>query len=226
MAAPRKIPPCPDPENYQLVKRGKTYYWRRKRGSIKKATLNASFQENAKLLSICSPAAKRIKEVLFPYLTQLKFGSLAATMSSLLANQVKQEGKMGYDFFMGLDIQKKYPLDQILTTPWILKVEEGILSLQLELKPYSVKQHSKLVSDFVLELIFVFGDPGLADGLSVFSEPSELFSFAEKVERAIVFSMALPPTKPWMLLLKLSCFEGNQQAVHPRHYGMKVVAVG
>jgi hypothetical protein len=30
---------------------------------------------------------------------------------------------------------------------------------------------------------------------------------------------------PWMVLLKVSCMEGNELAVHPRHYGMKVVKV-
>jgi hypothetical protein len=39
--------------------------------------------------------------------------------------------------------------------------------------------------------------------------------------------MELPTGKqPWMIFLKLSCLEGNEAAIHPRHYGMKVVAVG
>jgi hypothetical protein len=29
-----------------------------------------------------------------------------------------------------------------------------------------------------------------------------------------------------MVVLKVSCLEGNELAVHPKHYGMRVVGVG
>ena len=41
--------------------------------------------------------------------------------------------------------------------------------------------------------------------------------------------LVLPmPTKnePWMLLLKVSCLEGNEMTAHAKHYGMRVVEVG
>ena len=40
-------------------------------------------------------------------------------------------------------------------------------------------------------------------------------------------SVPLPSNgAPWMALLKVSCPEGLELAVHPRHYGMRVVKVG
>ena len=38
------------------------------------------------------------------------------------------------------------------------------------------------------------------------------------------FSLAVA-RKPWFAVLKVCCIEGNEMAVSPRNYGMKVMAV-
>jgi hypothetical protein len=57
---------------------------------------------------------------------------------------------------------------------------------------------------------------------------SSLYPFTEWIEKSVCsLSIELPANKkPWMVLLKVNCLEGNELAVHPRHYAMTVVAVG
>jgi len=39
-----------------------------------------------------------------------------------------------------------------------------------------------------------------------------------------VFSLS-EENKPWIVLLKVSCLEGNEMTVHPKRYGVKMTSV-
>jgi hypothetical protein len=63
--------------------------------------------------------------------------------------------------------------------------------------------------------------------LRVDSVASPLYVIGAEGEDVCTLSVDLPQADvPWMVLLKVSCLEGNELAAHPRHYGMRVVKAG
>lgn len=63
--------------------------------------------------------------------------------------------------------------------------------------------------------------------LHAVTKSSALFSFADREAKNVELVLPMPtPVTDWMLLLKISCLEGNELAMHPKHYGMKVEKTG
>jgi hypothetical protein len=70
----------------------------------------------------------------------------------------------------------------------------------------------------------MYEDVSKKRGFEIESDPSKLYDFNDK--GSCVLRLELPVWNlPWMVLLKVSCMEGNELALHPRHYGLKVVKV-
>jgi hypothetical protein len=59
-------------------------YWRRKRGTVKKAKLNRAFREGSYFMQLSAPAASRIIQKLRPYMDGLYTGRLNAKISGRL----------------------------------------------------------------------------------------------------------------------------------------------
>jgi hypothetical protein len=222
----RDIPPCPDPEQYILVKTAERPYWRRKRGSVKPAVLNTAFAANAANTKLTSPATVRLLERLRPYLTGLTTGRLKVQVEGGLRKALNADGNMNYRFLEGLDLQPRYPLPNLLRDTPKVVVAEGFVQTVLDLEGGAVKRHSPLVTHWWAEAVLVWGDP-LSDGLRVDSTESPLYAFADTSLTECRLEMDLPAVgHPWMLLLKVSCLEGHELAVSSRHYGMRVVKAG
>jgi hypothetical protein len=62
--------------------------------------------------------------------------------------------------------------------------------------------------------------------LRVEDDKSQLFDFGKANKSTVTFSFVLPQETPYLIWLKVGCMEGNEEAKHPMHYGMKAVAVG
>jgi hypothetical protein len=219
------LPPCPDHELYTLVKLKDRYTWRRKRGSLTPIQLNSSFQKNVELTPISNAAASRIFAMLDPFVRGLSIGRAQAQISGMFKKAMNARGRMDFGFFEGFDFQKDHPFESLVRIPVDVKCKKESVSVSIIISPQTIKQYSKLVSGYYFEAILLYGDAGKEGGLSVETVTSRLYDFKENGKCQLELGLPLE-TVPWMLLIKASCLEGNELAVHPRHYGMKVIKTG
>lgn len=220
----RDIPYCADPENHVLVKTRESVFWRTKR---EHSVLNESFATNADLSRICGPAAREVVQQLRPFFKGILAGRITLRISNGLRKALKEKKRMDFSALHGLEMQRDYPLHQLLMAPYRIAVCGGCLNITIVVEKDSVKKQNRLVTHFYFEAVLLSGDAGMGDGLRRESTDSRLYSFDEEGREDCVLSLPLPPNGTcWMALLKLSCLEGNEMAVHPKHYGMKVVATG
>jgi hypothetical protein len=225
---PRKkrkpVPPCPDPGLFTLVELEERYIWKRKRGSVSPALLNDSLSKNASLTKITNAASRRIFTRLEPFLRGLDKGYAQACVSGRLKKSMNARGKMDFHFLEGFDFQQKHPLEQLLLQPVSVVITKGEVVLTVPVGKYAIKRNSQLVTGYYFEAILLYGDVSKERGVHIDSVESKLYDFNDK--GSCVLRLELPVRKvPWMVLLKVSCVEGNELAVHPKHYGLKVVKV-
>ncbi|HEV7331907.1 MAG TPA: hypothetical protein VGN63_12780 [Flavisolibacter sp.] len=217
----------PDPHQFLLVTTKEGSFFRRRRGTVKPAPLNAPFRQSADGMSLSSPAVKRLRACLWEVLRGLAVGRIQARLSGRLNKAFLQNGRFDFSAFAGYEFQEDHPLDSLLLAPYTVQTEGGEARVRIPLDRRAVKQKSSLVSDYYFELVVVWGDAGREGGLRLDSVSSPLYPFGRSAKRCCELSLSLPGDGvPWMLLLKASCLEGRELAHHPRHYGMKVVAVG
>jgi hypothetical protein len=221
----RSIPYCAEPEKHVLVETRECYYWRLKRGSLKEAELNEALARNVDIARVSGPAARQVVQVLRPFFKGLEPGRITLRISNGLAKAVKEKKQLDYSFLKGMEVQREYGLGLLLLNDYQVMVKDDKVELVVTITEDCVKRYNRLVSHYYLEAVLVSGEP--AGSLRVESTDSKLYGFDEGVQESCVLQLPLPrPGVPWMLFLKVSCLEGNEMAMHTKHYGMKVVEVG
>ena len=230
MSKPRKNKkapgPCPDPSRYILVDGKAGKYWRLKRGTLKPAKLNSSWEVSRRNTQISSPAARQIMAKLAPFTAGMDAYGRAGALSGMLRKSLNVKGNIDYSFFKDFDMQQDFPLSKVLMAEFIVAQRSDILSITIPLGNEPVKAHNRLVTDYFFEAILLHGDPTQDNGLRVESDQSPLYSFGKVMEGTCTLILQLPGDTLWMVWLKVSCVENDRPAVHPKHHGMKVVAVG
>jgi len=220
-------PIVPFSEEYIWVKTRESSFWRRKRGTVRPATLNKSFQENVSHAKVAGPAAVRLLGKLHPYMLKMAPGRITLRICNLFIKTLNQKGKMDFSLFRGLDLQEKYPIDKLLPAHKLIE-EDDEVTVTIPIDQHTLRSVSPLVTHYYFELILLHGDPAKEKSLRTESTISALYPFIKNPKKSLcTLTMTLPSKKnPWMVLLKLNCHEGSELAAHPRHYPMRVVAVG
>jgi hypothetical protein len=221
------IPPCPDPERYVYVNRKDGGYWKRKRGTIKQAVLNDSFQQNSSAFKITSPVARRIKEKLEEFTRGLSISSLHSRLNGKLVKAYNKNEVIDFSLLKGFEIQEDHTLEKILLTQYRVQRTGQMIEIHVAIADGAVKKYKGLTTDFYFEGILLYGD-ALADrGLQTAYAVSKPYCFTDTVNDDCRLLLPLPvKNEHWILMLKVSCLEGNEMAAHPKHYGMRVVEVG
>ena len=220
-------PPPPNAENYVLVKTREGNYWRRKRGTVKEATLNEGYAAQSKRVAYIAPVAARIKKKLNRYLTDLQTGRMVARLTAKLTKTFNQSEKVDYSLLQRMEMQPDHHLDSLLRAHYFVVVEKGEVQVKIRIYPGAVKKLNQDASDYFFELILLYGDPMQEYGLRTESVESKVYQLTKEPTEDCILSLVLPETKfPWMALLKLSTMEGSEMAVAGRHYGLRVIAVG
>ena len=230
MAKKKKIPDSPphnpNPEIYIQVKTKEGWITRRKRGTVNGAALNHSFSANVSVTKMVSPANKRIREKLEEFTRVLATGRLHARLNRILIPAYKKEGLLNFSQLKEFEFQEDYPLEKILLVNYKIQRVNNFIEIQIPVNKNAVQQHNRLVTHFYFEGILLYGD-ALPDGLlEVEYALSKPYDFIDTITDNCKLVLPLPQKEePWMLMLKVSCLEGNEMAVHPKHYGMRVVEV-
>lgn len=219
----KNIPPCPDPDKYVLVVTKEGSFWRRKRGSVRRAALNEKLKGVADAMKVCSPAARRIAAKLRLFTNRLETGRLHSRIYGRLIKQFSKDGVAGLSCLEGMELQPRFPLEGLLKGEYTITVKDGLLKLHVPIRDHTIKRNSQLVSGYVFELVLIYGDCMEENSLRVETTTSEVFGIDENVGECEI-QMVLPE-KEWMVLLKVSCVEGKEMAKSARGYGMKVILV-
>lgn len=220
------MPPSLEGLGYTFVETKEGSFWRRKRGSVKPAPVNNVLARNAEASKVTGPAAKRVVDKLRPFLTGLRTGRLTVRVIGALRKALNQKGAIDFTFLAGMELQQDYPLHHLLDVPYKVEQADHSFRIVIPIEKGGVKAHNNIVSDYYFEAVVVQGDAKEEHGLRVDSVQSQVYAFGE-VKKQCELVVDLPARKgPWMLLLKVSCMEGNEMAIHPKHYGMKVVKIG
>jgi hypothetical protein len=115
-----KRPPCPgDPNNYIWVRSKERPHWRRKRGSRKPAPLNAGWQESSDTTKIVSPAARKVRRAIEPYLRGITSGRLNNRISNAFRRSLRACGEMQLRYLNDIELQRDYPLDGLLQCDYV-----------------------------------------------------------------------------------------------------------
>jgi hypothetical protein len=219
-----RVPPCPDPDRYILVRTKEGMHWRRKRGSVKKAKLNDALQQSAVMLRQCSAMSRRIRARLGEYFSRLETGRLHLRVCARLRHAMKETGHARLQCLEGLEIQERFPLERLLTGWYSVTVKDGMVDVRIPVGADTIKQNSGIVTGYFFQLIIVYGDCMEEYGLRVEEETSEVYMTGQEAGECRMLMVL--PEKEWMVLLKVCCMEGKEKAKAARNYGMRVVAAG
>ena len=216
----------PDGTKVVWVETKEGSFWRRNRGSVKPAPVNDVLARNAEASKVTGPAAKRVVDKIRPFLTGLQTGRLTVRVIGALRKALNQKGAVDFTFLEGMEFQQEHPLHHLLVSPYKVEQADHSVRIIIPIEKGGVKAHNKIVSDYYFEGVVVQGDATVENGLRVDSVQSQVYAIGD-VKKQCELTIDLPAKKgPWMVLLKISCFEGNEMAAHPKHYGMKVVKTG
>ncbi len=97
-----KRPPNPDPESYIWIDTKEGGFWRRRRGLVKKARLNAAYLQSSEYTKICSPAASRIMRKLRPYMKGLQPGRITVRICGKLRKALIETNEPGINCWKDL----------------------------------------------------------------------------------------------------------------------------
>lgn len=221
----RKRPPNPDPKLYEWVNSSEGGYYRERKPEG--SDINDSLTANKNATRSLAAGIKRIRDRLEEYTRSLDPGRVQAKMSGKLGEPFKETGRLEFSALKGYDFQKEHVLENLLLTQYKVHVYDNEVELLIPVAAWTLKKHNSLVTDFYFEGILLFGDAMKEGSLAVEYAVSAPYSFTDTVQETCKLQLPLPPDNiPWMLMLKVSCLEGNEMAVHAKHYGMKVVETG
>jgi len=215
----------PDPGRWEDVRTKAGWYRRRKRK--KGSKINTVLQKNADRMGSTLQAVKRILDKLHPWVHNLELGTLRMKMSAKLRQRMAKEGKTDFMLMKDLDIQPWRPLNALLRAPYSVQVSKDEVVIKLDLRGQNLDLKNSIATDFYFDAVIIWGNPMLEKGLKVDGVESKLYPIENVKEKQCVLRLDLPVKRePWMVMLKVSCLEGNEIGVSPRLYGMKVVEVG
>jgi hypothetical protein len=135
-----------------------------------------------------------------------------------------ENGRIDFSDLAGYDFQPEHTLEALLRTYYHLEQDGNLYSIRCELYSKTAKLHHSKATGYYFELMLLSGNPINPFSLRMETEISSLY--AMNTVDTCRLNMQVPEDQPWMLMLKMSCLEGNELAKSSRHYGMKVIAVG
>lgn len=217
-------PENPDPEKWSVYWTKDGWVKRRKRGTVTPAKLNAVFSANA--ADTGSKEAKEILRVLSPFTKHIR-GRKSVYLSTCVRQAKKQEGPITYEAFLEHEINYEFPLGNIYTGHYEIRIDKGVAYIDLPVNAVSVKRNNNLVTGYYFEFILLKGDAGEPDSMRSESDRSEIFSCKSRRESVCTLSLLLPEKGPYMTVLKFGSIEEEKyESTTARHYGLKIVGCG
>lgn len=223
----RKPPPCPDPDKYALVRGKNGYFWRRNRGTVKPAVLNAVLKRSASLTGPSNRAAKQMMTLLAAFTQEMALGTSVTRVAGAFKKSYLQTGKMDFRFLEQLKFQENHPIYKFYTGYISAKVKESSIHLDIEVGDRFIKRHTRSATGYQLKAILLYGDPSKERGIKIETDESHTYLFGD-VERATCkLSFVLPSrNRPWIVLLHIGCTMDKHGDAGPKYQALVVVKTG
>ncbi|NII26925.1 hypothetical protein HB364_17680 [Pseudoflavitalea sp. X16] len=222
-----RIPPCPDPDKYTLVRGKHHYYWRRNRGTIKPAVLNEVMSRSAAITSKTNRAAKHMMSLLAVFTQQMSLGMSTTEVGGAFKRAYLQDGRMDFRFMHEIKFQEEHPIHKLFKGAVYPKIERGSIQLQIGVGGPNVKAPSRYAAGYRFTAILLYGDPSKDRGIRIETGESETYSFKEKNHVDCKLSLVLPAkNRPWTVLLHIGCKMTDSLPAGPRYHAMWVVKAG
>jgi hypothetical protein len=219
-----RFPPCPgNPDDYRLVVTREGKYWRKKRGRVRPAKLNYKFQGNTDVMSVVSPAARRVMVAMEPFMRGIRRGRLNNRISGAFRKSLEEEGCLRLSYLKGLEFSRDHPMDQLVRGQYPVLVRNGRVRVELDSKKMWVDPQNALVTEFYFDLVLLYGDVNEEGVLRTESMESPLFIYRDRSKKVCVLELDLPEEGDWCAILKVSSLEGNEVAMNDKNYRMRVM---
>jgi hypothetical protein len=154
----------------------------------------------------------------------LQTGRITTRICGKLRKTLNETGKLSMDCLRDFDLQPEHPINHLLQEDIHVEQDTHTLTIIIPITELTIKRLNKLVTDYWFELVLLYGDAGKENGLRSESEESKVYAIETCYKDNCKLSFVLPD-QSWVALLKVNCIEGNELAIHPKLYGMKVIAV-
>jgi hypothetical protein len=210
-----------------LVRRRTGDTWRLRRGVVKPALLNSAMQRQSECMALCAPAARRMMQVLRPYISGMKSGYTQAKICGRLAKELREQGFADYCALTGLELQQEYPLDRLLQGGYRMEQDADRIRIMIPMpEGRGIRGAGKLITGIRYSAVMICGDllegqvPQVQEAISPVYPPGGGAGICR-------LTLALPQDGgAWLLWLKAACMEGGEEALHPKWKGMKAVGWG
>jgi hypothetical protein len=221
----RNTPPCPGRmEDYVLITTKEGSFWRRKRGTVKPATLNTKFAEAAQATRIISPVARRIRLALLPYLNGLTTGRLNTRIGNQLRKSLQEKNTLKLGYLQGVELQQDHSLDEMLAAGYRVSMDDQNISILIPLELHALHRPNNLATHYYFEAVLLFGDLNKESGLQTTTVSSPPYAFNSNAQTNCSLTLPLPADADWCLLLRLACMQGNSAIADTSSYRMKIIA--
>ncbi|MGV3528665.1 MAG: hypothetical protein ACO1OO_07215 [Flavisolibacter sp.] len=222
----RNLPPCPDPANMHLAEDADGFFWKYNRGVLTELKLNDTVERNKNLTGPTNKAGVNILSRLHPFLQGIRRQGLNGRVAGAIKRGINRHGVANYAELAGFEWQQEHAFGGLVQAPVAVTLENGQAKVGFELWPATVRRFNTLVTHYYFDAVLLYGDPMLADELKTEHSESALYSFDAEGKTDVELVLELPTDGvPWMLMLKVSCLEGPELAMHPKFYRMKVLRV-
>jgi hypothetical protein len=221
--------PCPFPGKMIIVKTRKGSFWRMKIGQDgKPVVLNPAMQHNQDLMSIISPASKKLSAAMRRYLNGLDYSNINVRIGKCLRASIKATGGLDYKYFENLVFQEFHELYRLLRMEPTFRNEGGDVVMRTDIpEGGAVRALSGIITGYKLALVMVVGDVLAGEVLSTYEAVSTMYHSNEEVPEGCELRLVRPDEGvKWLALLRIVSYEGDVVATNPRHAGMKVVGWG
>lgn len=223
-----KIPPCPDPNLFTLVKSKYGYYWRRNRGTVKPAVLNDVLQKSAAITATANRASKQVMDLLAVYTQRMSLGTASSRISGAFKKSYLEKGKIDFSYLPGIQFQEDYRIDRLYSGMVTSAIEKGTIHIRVGYGQATIKQHIKRNECYQFTAIMLYGDPMKERGIKIETDETPIFYFKDHpVHEYCYLSLILPAKKrPWIVLIHLACKMEKRIYAGSKYHAMWVVTVG
>ena len=238
---PKKIavpPPVPNAPGHNLVRKpGGSYYWRAKRGTFKKATLNPVLAAMAQHKKLSMAAAARLIAALNPF-TCNKIGGYrydaykrnTQRFAALFTMSIMKDEKMGWPFFGGIELNPNRSLEHIFSRNHPVVIKNNMATVRFELEDNMVdRDRNKNATHFYFELILIHGDPAKVNSLRSENDISPDYPYMSHThfskagkKQYCELSVVIPERRPYLLILKAATRDGRLHS-GAKHEGLRVM---
>ena len=202
-------------------------HFRAKRGTYKKAKLNAAFKKQSKQLISANRPSKIIKDAIAPYRNGLEGGPLWSELISEFNRQLEEYGAVDFSKLEPFEVRRDYPLSRFLSTQVHVKANEAKSELNVTAAYVRHPQFSKsrFIDGYKVTVIGVFPDLEKNTAKTVAVE-SEVVGMTGRVAPPNVQLKIPKKATTFLIYLKIEgCREGRVNNT-PATMAMRMVKAG